>query len=134
MSRRYTSDQRLADAFGFATVANFQDWLRGRLVRPYFDFYEKATKDLRAGREGKKGAEFKSIERLIASGESGGKQRYSRDILEDADMAEWSLEDYQARLIHKLTVINTNNFRGPFFGKNLPQSNKMSIMWDLFLR
>lgn len=128
------SDQRLADALGFAAVTNFQEWLHSRLVRPYFEFFEKSTEHLKADTEGKKGSELKSIERLIASGESGGKQRYSRDIIEDADMAEWSQADHQARLIYKLTVVNTENFRGPFFGKNLPQSHKISLMWDIYLR
>jgi hypothetical protein len=128
------SDQKLGDALGFASTANFHSWLDSRLVKPYLDFYEQHTRGLRAEKEGKKGSEYTTVERLLAAGESGGKQRYSRDIIDDGDMVGWTLSDHQARLVYKLTSVNTDNFQGPFYGKNLSKSYKMSLMWDIYLR
>lgn len=115
-SRLHVNDQRLSNALGFASVENFHEWLNGRLVQPYFTFFETHTQRYKTEIEGEKGNEFRTIQRLITTGESGGKQRYSRDTTEE-DMASWSFGDHQARLIYKLVSMNSDNFRGPFHGK-----------------
>lgn len=132
-SRLHMNDQRLSNALEFASVENFHEWLSGRLVQQYFTFFETHTQRYKTDIKGRKGNEFRTIQRLIATGESGGKQIYSRDIVEE-DMASWSLDDHQARLIYKLVSVNSDNFRGPFYGKNLPKAHKESLMWDVYLR
>ena len=55
-------------------------------------------------------------------------------MLDQTDIASWTLADWQAWLIFKLESANTNNFRGCFFAKNLPKSHKLSLMWDIYMR
>jgi hypothetical protein len=85
----YINDQRFINALNFTIIANFQEWLNNRLVKIYFEFFEKSTEHFKIDTKNKKKMKLKLIERLIINEKNENKQRYSRDNIENVNMTKW---------------------------------------------
>ncbi|KAI9826779.1 MAG: hypothetical protein M1826_006574 [Phylliscum demangeonii] len=114
---------------GLTSKNDFEEWLQGRLVKPYWDlFYTKFLRhvDLQAPF---RHPSLAVLVDQVKSGTTGGQVKYSIDT--EIDTSAWLKEDWYANFMYRCTRLNRSDQEGVYHQRQITEIDSYKETYEV---